>query len=161
MHTEYEILKAACGTDENGLGRAVIRVETKCMDFSNNQQKVFEELDIPNAVLNISRNMRRTIVDVIFDDAADYDLVQLFSMLNRFTDIEHSVADESVETPVIQLTIVPNEFVGRYFCTGFHASWVLTATQLNRLPNSIRFFFDNDTFNVYRMMNEDQESSSL
>ena len=151
MVSEFEILKAACGADSNGIGKAIIQIETKCMDFANNQQKIFEEYTILDAVLNVSRNMRRTIVDVIFEDAANYDLVQLFEMLNRFTDITHSVTDESAETPVIQMTIIPKEFAGKYFCSGFHASWVLTATQLNRLPNSIRFFFDNDTFNTYRM----------
>lgn len=149
MIKEIEVLKAACGADENGIGKAIVRVETKYMDFINNKQKIVEEMNLFTPVLNISRDMRHTTVDVIFEHASDYDLVQLFEMLKRFSNVDNAHTDESVEVPTVQVTIIPNEMAGKYYAAGFHGSWMLTASQVNRLPNSIRFFFDNDTFGVY------------
>ena len=151
MITELDILTAACGADEGGYGKAVVLFENKIMNFETKQQKIFEDMTLNTPVLNIFRDMRHTMVDVMFENASDYDLIQLFNMLKRFTDIKNMKDLTELEVPSIQLTIIPNEYEGQFFITAFHGSWVLTSSQANRLPNTIRFIFDNDTFNVYSM----------
>lgn len=155
--TKMEILKAACGVGENGYGKSLIKIETKFIENATGREKVFEEMTLQEPVVNIFGDMRHTKIDLIFESSSTYDLVQLNEMLKRFNKLEYSLLDETVETPSIQVVIMPNSLIGQYFINAFHGSWALTLQQPNRLPDTIRFFFDNDTFNIFTMTGFEEE----
>ncbi len=148
--TEREILLACSGVTEDEQPRARMLLETKYVDLKDGTEVTVSEKALFGPVLNFFRNARHMNVDVCFPSATDPELLDVVEMLKAFSTPEHSmdIADSTV--PLVQLTVMPEAYHGEYFAAGWNSSWVLMPSQMNRLPDTVRFIYDNDDFHTYR-----------
>ena len=63
--------------------------------------------------------------------------------------------------PVIQVTILPLSLEGEYFISGVHASWTMIPSQENKLPDTIRFIFNNNDFHTYHIREDMLETEEV
>lgn len=149
--TEREILIAASGISETNSPKAQIQIETKFVDIENGEEIVVDTIGFHGPILNFFRSVRHMSVDVQFDSASDPGLLQLIQMLKNFCISENSLSTGENKIPVVTLTVLPVSLAGEYFATGVNGSWVVMPSQANRLPDTVRFIFDNRDFHTYRL----------
>lgn len=149
--TERDILIAASGISEDREPKAQIQIETKFVDVEKGEEVVVDSIGFHGPILNFFRSVRHMNVDVQFDSASDPGLYQLVKVLKEFWIPENSVVSGDGRIPVVVLTVLPTALAGEYFATGVNASWVVIPSQVNRLPDTVRFIFDNRDFHTYRL----------
>lgn len=149
--TEREILIEASGISESREPKAQVQIETKFVDVENGEETVVDSIGFHGPILNFFRSVRHMNVDVQFDSSSDPGLLQLVQMLKNFCIPENSMVSGDSRIPVVVLTVLPTSLNGEYFATGVNASWVVVPSQANRLPDTVRFIFDNRDFHTYRL----------
>ena len=149
--TEKEVLLAMCGVDENEDTKAQIMIETKYVDVVKGEEKRVGVIDLHGPVVNCFRSHRFMNVDVQFDSASDPELINCIRLLKDFNNPENSMDSNNNLVPIVQLTLMPISLGGEYFASGVHGSWTIIPSQMNRLPDTIRFIFVNGDFFTYRV----------
>lgn len=147
---ERDVLIAACGVSEDEEPKAQVLIKTLFVNLKNGAEIEVDSIHLHGPVINCFRNMERMSVDIQFDCASDPDLIQCIQVLQKFCIPENSLDNQSENVPIISVTILPVSLGGEYYVTGIHGSWVVMPSQANRLPDSIRFIFNNDDFHTYR-----------
>lgn len=159
--TEKDILMAACGVDEESEGKAQVMVETKFVDVEKGEEIRVDAMHLQAPIINCFRNLHRMNVDIQFDNASDPEFVQCIQMLKDFCVPENSMDNSDSLIPVVQVTIMPLSLEGEYFIGGFHASWTVIPSQKDKLPDTIRFIFNNNDFHTYHINEDMLESEEL
>ena len=156
VKTERDVLMAACGVNQQmpEQPKAQILLETKLLDFQNDSEVRVDSMELYGPIINCFRNVQHMCVDVQFDEY-DLDFIQSVQMLKSFCSPEYSLDNQNGIVPVVVLTILPISLEGEYFASGVNGSWVIMPSQANRLPDTIRFIFNNQDFHTYRL-NEDK-----
>ena len=158
--TEKDVFLASCGVDEDGEGKSVAMIETLFIDSDpSKDEKIVDSITFDGVPVNIFRSLRSTIIDLQFRDNTDYDFIQSLTILKDFTRAENSIDEKSV--PTIQLTVMPKEYEGLYYITGVHGTWCAMADVPGKLPDIIRFIFDNDLVHTYRIADEALNSDQM
>ncbi len=148
--TEREVFVAACGVDEEGVNRSLVKIETKFLTMDGEEDAV-GEITLDGPVVNIFRSMRFTMLDLTYDSGTDFDFVHAVQLLKDFSVPENSLDDEDTRVPCIQLTVMPKELDGVYYITGVHGTWCLMPSVPGRADDTIRFLFENDLVHTYRI----------
>ncbi|MBQ8039501.1 MAG: hypothetical protein IJ274_06495 [Lachnospiraceae bacterium] len=159
VQTEKDVLVASCGINEEHPEepKAQILVETKKLDLSSGEEEVIERIDLYGPIVNCFRNLQHMMLDIQFDSASDPDFIQVVRVLKEFCVPENSLDEESDKLPIVVVTIMPVSLEGEYFAAGVNGSWVVMPSQANRLPDTIRFIFNNIDFHTYRMNESELE----
>ena len=158
VKTEKDILMAACGLNQQmpEQPKAQILLETKLLDFQNDSEVCIDSMELYGPIINYFRNVQHMCVDVQFD-AYDSDFIQSVQMLKSFCSPEYSLDNQNGIVPVVVLTILPVSLEGEYFASGINGSWVIMPSQANRLPDTIRFIFNNQDFHTYHLNENELE----
>lgn len=160
--TDKDVFLAICGIDEDGDGRAVSMIETLyAATDPSREDRTVDSITFDGHPVNIFRSLRSTMVDIQFRDNTDYDYIQALDILKGFSNPENSVGDVTDGIPTIQLTVMPKELEGLYYMVGIHGVWYTMADEPGRLPNIIRFIFDNDLLHTYRIPEEALEAEDM
>lgn len=159
--TEREILIAASGISETREPKAQVQIDTKFVDVENGEEIVLDTIGFHGPILNFFRSVRHMNMDVQFDSASDPGLLQLVQILKNFCVPENSLSTGDSRIPIITVTALPTSLGGEYFATGVNASWVVMPSQANRLPDTVRFIFDNRDFHTYRLNESEVDFDQL
>ena len=152
MREEMEIIRAACGLDENGETKSVVRVEAKILSLSGEgSEEPVSDMTLDNPCVNIHKSFRYTMVDLEFSDSADEEYAKLTNMLKDFTVPERSMDLEEDLIPALVLTILPKEFEGEYFICGMHGTWCLMPSAPDRPVDTVRFLFENELIHTFKL----------
>ena len=155
--TEKDVFLAICGINEDGDGKAITMIETLYASADTSKEdRTMESITFDGVPVNIFRSLRTTMVDLQFRDNTDYDYIQTMNLLKSFSKPENSLYDTKNGIPTLQLTIMPKELEGTYYLVGIHGMWCTMADEAGRLPDIIRFIFDNDLINTYSVSGEIQ-----
>lgn len=155
MVSEMEIFKAACGLNDDGEGRSIVRAEAKILHLKDGgSEEPVSDMTMDGLCVNIHRSYRYTMIDLQFDDNYDPDFVRLSTMLKDFTGPEQSMDVGNDRVPALVLTVMPKAYDGEYFICGMHGTWCLMPSAPNRLADTVRFIFDNELVHTYQI-NED------
>lgn len=160
MMTERDVFLASCGVGEEGQGKSVMQVATKFLNIADDTEEIVRQLTMDGAVVNIFRSMRFTMVDLKFGSGTDYDFIQTVQLLSEFTTAENSIDDNAERIPCVQLTLMPKQLEGEYYVCGIHGTWCVMPSEAGRMPDMVRFMFDNDCLHTYRI-NEDAIDEDL
>lgn len=148
--TKQEILEAACGKDERGLSKTDLLLENKLIK-GKDEPILVDEVVINTASLNIFRNGRYVVVDVIFPTYIALELRDMWNSLQRFGQAKNSYDEESETLPLSVLTIVPEELNGEYYMVAVAPLfWALqNENPEDKYPSMIRMVFENEDFLFY------------
>lgn len=149
---ERDVLIAACGVNADGSPKAQVMIETKFIDVEKGEEERVDSIHLHGPIVNCFRNIEHMNVDVQFNGSTDPAFIQCIQMLKSFCVPENSFDSESDKIPIVALTIVPDSLNGEFLVIGTNASWVVMPSQANRLPDMIRFIFNNNDFRSFRAM---------
>ena len=148
---ETDIFRACCGLDEEGYSRSVSAV--KMLFFSEEAEpEEFDEIISDHPVVNIYRDSLRTMIDLTFENPADYEFTNLVLRLQEFSRLELSEEREAV--PSVMVTVSPKEWMGRVYLSAIHAMWCLMPEMPGGKINTVRFIFDNETVDCFQIDEE-------
>lgn len=159
--TKKEILMAVCGVDDDSEAKAQIMIETKFIDVEKGEELRVDSIQLYGPILHCFRNLHRMNVDIQFENASDSDFLQCTQMLKEFCIPENSMDNSDSLIPIVQVTILPLSFEGEYFISGVHASWTIIPSQENKLPDTIRFIFNNNDFHTYHIREDMLETEEV
>ena len=160
--TEKEIFISACGIDEDGEGKSIVMIETLfASPDPSKEEKIVDSITFDGTPVNIFRSLRSSLLDIQFRDNTDYDYVQALSILKDFTKAENSLDSSSESVPTVQVTLMPKDLEGLYYIVGIHGTWCAMSDEAGKLPNIIRFIFDNDLFHTYRISEAALDSDEM
>ena len=155
MRDEIEIIKAACGLDENGEPRSVVRMEAKILHLSGEgSEETLSEMTLDDPCVNIHRSFRYTMVDLEFGDSKNEEYTRSVKMLKESTSPEQSMDLENDRVPTLVLTVVPKEFDGEYFICGMHGTWCLMPSVPDQPADTVRFLFENELIHTFKLDDE-------
>ncbi len=159
VQTEKDVLMASCGISEEypEEPKAQILVETKKLNLTNGEEEIIDKIDLYGPIVNCFRNLQHMMLDIQFDSASDPDFIKTVKALKDFCVPENSLEEGSDKLPVVVVTIMPVSLEGEYFAAGVNGSWVVMPSQANRLPDTIRFIFNNMDFHTYRINESELE----
>ena len=155
MRDEIEIIKAACGLDENGEPRSVVRMEAKILHLSGEgSEETLSEMTLDDPCVNIHRSFRYTMVDLEFGDSKNEEYTRSVKILKESTSPEQSIDLENDRVPTLVLTVVPKEFDGEYFICGMHGTWCLMPSVPDQPADTVRFLFENELIHTFKLDDE-------
>lgn len=149
MLNEKDILISACGTDENGFSKAIVKIENSILSISDKEPIVIDDIVMDNPIVNIFRSRAFTMIDMTFKNPEDFELKELSEKLKSFCSPENSLNDEFDEMPTICVTVCPKQLNGAYYILGLHAMWTLQPSSIGGNIDTVRFIIQNDYFNTY------------
>ena len=159
MIKEKEIIRAACGVNEEQESNSIIRVETKILHLSEGgSEEPLSDLTLDTPIVNIHRSFRYTMIDLQFDSENDQDFILLSEMLRDFTGTEQSMDVEKDRIPVLVVTVMPKAYDGEYFICGMHGIWCLMPSGTGKFMDTVRFIFDNELVYVFQINPDALES---
>lgn len=151
MITEKDIYIAACGRDEKGINKSLVRIENVILTEGGSESNAISDMILDNPVVNIFKTRAFTMVDVTFVLNDDYEFTQLIQMLSDFCKVENSMNEESGELPAICVSICPKEYNGEYIIVGMHAMWALHQSKAGNGIDTIRFIIENGFMHTYQV----------
>lgn len=151
MITEKDIYIAACGRDEKGINKSLVRIENVVLTEGGSESNAISDMILDNPVVNIFKTRAFTMVDVTFVSNDDYEFTQLIQMLSDFCKVENSMNEESGELPAICVSICPKEYNGEYIIVGMHAMWALHQSKAGNGIDTIRFIIENGFMHTYQV----------
>ncbi len=147
-----DVFMAACGMDDFGDNKALVKVQTGFVDRNSLEETVIEHLDMDRPVVEIHQNARLTIVNLVFEESSDPDFVCASEMIKGFQTIETSMDDE--RTPGITVTIMPKGIEGS-FIHGVSGIAILQSQVPGGAFDTVSIIFTNDCIHAY-MLDLDQ-----
>ena len=152
MVKEKEIIRAACGINEEQESNSIIRVEIKILHLlEGGSKEPLSDLTLDGPVVNIHRSFRYTMIDLQFDSENDQDFILLSEMLRDFTGTEQSMDVEKDRIPALVVTVMPKAYDGEYFICGMHGIWCLMPSGTGQFMDTLRFIFDNELVHVFQI----------
>ena len=151
MITEKDVYIAACGRDERGISKSLVKVESVILTEGGSEPNVISNMILDNPVVNIFKTRAFTMVDITFVSNDDYEFAQLMQMLSDFCKVENSMNEESGELPAICISICPKEYNGEYIVVGMHAMWALHQSKAGNGIDTIRFIIENGFMHTYQV----------
>ena len=150
---EIEVLRSCCGEDEEGYSRAGAVITMLRLKGEEQAEKV-DEAVFDNPVINIYRDVRRTMIDLSFMDIMDHEFTNVVMRLQAFVTERISMGCEAV--PSVMVTLAPKEYFGRYYISALHGMWFLMPSAAGGSVDTIRFIFDNDCVSCFEVSDEDE-----
>ena len=150
---EKELFCAASGSDDYGVGRSLIRLETKIVD-GDNEEKILRETFVDYPEISLFRGGRFVMADIKFDDSLNVDYVNMRAQLSELMVPQNSMDEEEDTCPVTVLTIMPKEYMGEYFICGMHPAWSFMSSKVDGANDTIRFIFNNEDIHSYEVDSE-------
>jgi len=145
----FQKLINAC-SDINNTGREKNNIYLECMlkNISNDTEEIIDYSF--RSVVNIYIDNYEAQVDLIFPLAGNEDLKNIWYIMNKVIKTpQNSVVDEKEIVPLINLTIVPDKYGGKYSFFGIGAHHLsLTSDDVGKLPNMIRMVFNTKEFGL-------------
>ena len=152
MVSEQEILKAACGVDEEQESNSIVKVEAKILHFEEDgSEEPVSDVTLDGPCVNLHRGYRYTMIDLQFDEDNDPDFIRLSDMLRDFTVPEQSMDAGNDRIPAIVLTVMPKVYDGEYFICGMYGAWCLMPSEEGGSSDTVRFIFENELVHTYRI----------
>nr|WP_297768203.1 hypothetical protein [uncultured Butyrivibrio sp.] len=148
MMEARDVFEAACGRDDYGDNRALVRVQLGFINRETLEETVEDYVDMDNPVVEIHQNSKLTLVNLMFGDLEDPDFVLVSDMIRRFQVMDTSIDD--VAAPMMSLTIMPKEADGAYV-HGVCGIGVLQPSEDGVDNEMISFVFVNDCIHAYTM----------
>lgn len=149
-YTEKDILIAACGEDIDGFSKAITAIRLEDINCNNGDIRTVDEILLDSPIINIFRTKGTTTVDLTFTDSNDYEFMNTVARLNDFMKASFS-PDGSEVIRSICVTITPKEVFTDFLSTGIYGVWNLQPSNIGGSIDTIRFFFDNDYFQTFRL----------
>ncbi len=157
---EKELFMASSGRDEYGVGKALIRLETKVVKKSGEEEILRETfVDYPEIIL--FRSGKFVMADIKFGDSLNVDFVSMRAQLCEFMDPKYSADEEDGILPVAVLTIMPKEYMGEYFISGMHPAWSFISSKVDGANDTIRFIFNDEDISSYEVDEEVFEKEEM
>lgn len=143
---ELDVIREACGVDEDGNAKAVVSVKLSEINTGTLQEKVLDEVLLDNPKVQIYRSVRYTMVDLIFGSPMDFEFINVWGRLNGFC---NEIGEDMNSMRTIVITISPKSLMGEYFLCGLHAAWSLMKSRPDGEMDMIRFVMDSEYFGVF------------
>lgn len=153
-----EIYKESCGRDILGDNRALVRVQTGFIDRNSLEEMEDDHLDMDNPVVEIHQNSRLTLVNLIFEDFMDRDLIYLSDMVKKFQSSDNSMDED--KTPGMSVTIMPKGIEGS-FIHGVSGIAVLQSSGSMAEVDTLSIVFTNDCIHAYMLDLDKIDSDQL
>lgn len=146
-----DLIIASSGSDEFGRPKCKIGLFHERFNSENPDSPVLvENLFIEKPILNIFLGTDVCIVDFKFKNTADMDLKMMWNMMERFVAATNSIGEEDTEIPSFTVSIIPNEFHGKYSVLGTNMSFhTLQPDGPEAMPTVIRAVFPADCFGCF------------
>ena len=143
MFSEYDLIQAMSGADENGEGRCSIGIRHQRCDAEGQLVDVEEEFVTEKPVVQVFRQPGGfVLVDLIFQSIADQDLKIIYAYLDRFFAASNSCSDDEDDFPMLSLALFPRVLEGRYWALGLNPIfYALTPEDSSGEPRIIRMTF--------------------
>ena len=147
--SELDVMLACCGVDEDGVPNANVAIKFSNVNMETLEEEVVDEMIIDTAVVNMHRNPKFTMVDLVFQKSSDWPFVNAVGRLQKMVETTNLKPLDSEVLPTLVVTVAPYKFIDEYFCTGMHGIWCVMPSFADGPNNTLRFIFTNDCFGVY------------
>ena len=140
------ILNSMQGNDEQGNPKSVVAVSENIIDVADDFIKV-KDFSFTTPTTNIIVNGDFIILDLVFPKTGASELRNAWRYLKTFGENQNKTID-GAETNVLEFTIVPLEYHGKYFCTMINpVFWALQPSAPGYPADSIRMLFEKGAVN--------------
>jgi hypothetical protein len=149
INSTKDLMISASGRDDYGMPKASIGITHERWGINGDVTTVVED-SYNNPVVNIFKHAGYVQVDLDFGSKFDVNLKLCWNILENFCEAANSVDDEATEIPTIVLTIIPNEFEGKYYMLGVNPIFhTLQPKNPSGEPTVIRLVFNEEDFMFY------------
>ncbi len=149
---EKELFMASSGKDEYGVGKALIRLETKIIN--KDSEDILRESFVDYPEITLFRSGKFVMADVKFGDSLNVDFVSMRAQLQELMNPIHSADKEENVLPIVVLTIMPKEYMGEYFIFGMHPAWSFISSKVDGANDTIRFIFNDEDISSFEVDEE-------
>lgn len=141
--SEYDLIQAMSGVDENGEGKCAIAITHQRCDSRGVVRDVDDEFVSEKPVVQVFKQPGGFLcVDLLFRSIEDKDLKIIYSYLDRFFAATNSASDDETDFPLLSVVIVPREYGGKYWAIGLNPIlYALTPEDSAGEPRIIRMTF--------------------
>ena len=144
-----EILKSACGKDDNSQANSAITINLYQIKDELSKLNPLYSHTAFNPAISIKNTNEFVIIDLIFNSPADSDLQIFWTLLEKYGNTQ-SVTNEAEEIHLCNFVIVPKKYDGQYYIDARDPIiWTLQPIKPNQPLNIIRLLFANDSFSLY------------
>lgn len=161
---EYGLIQAISGVNEDGHGKCVVSLQAQRQDADGNVKNTDDELVIEKPVVQMFKQAGGyVLVDFVFDSVDDIELKEMYSYIQRFFQASNSTNDDETDFPLLLITLVPEEYKGKYFAVGINpVFYSLTPDDVKGEPTTIRLVFvtqvDDDLVPNFLFLQSDEEA---
>ncbi len=161
--TEYDIIQAISGTDDNGFSKCTISLQPQRCDSDGHIVNTDEAYVTDKPVVNMFKQAGGYILlDLVFESVDDVDLVNIYGYLQDFFNADNSTSDDELDFPLFLLTLVPDSLNGEYFALGVNPIfYALAPDDVKGEPKILRMVFvaqdDSDEVPNFLFMKSDEE----
>ena len=139
-----DILNAIQGKDENGDPKSGVSITKYSMNASG-MMKQNGDRSFSTPTANVIMNGRFILVDLVFPKSGAGELRAAWNLLKNFGENQNKHLD-NFESDIFELTLIPLEYSGQYFCTFINpVFWSLQPSAPGLHADSIRMLFEKDS----------------
>lgn len=150
--TERDILLASCGINPDGASNAITAIRLEDVNCLTKMTRPVDEIILDSPIINIYRTIGTTTVDLTFTDVNDYEFLNTVARLNDFIRMDFAPREEEIIRS-ISVSITPKEVYTDFVSTGIFGVFNLQPANIKGPIDTIRFFFDNEAFQTFRIPN--------
>lgn len=152
-----EIVEMINGKDEKGKAKSAITL-TSTMIHIDKTMRDTGTISCHHPIVTLKRRGKYVEIDLTFLSSLDNDLKMLWGMLESHGKKVELISSESVEIPVISLTVVPIEAECQYYAVASNPIfWTIQPEQPGYEAKVLRLVFENVNVQFYKTKGLDME----